>query len=48
MAGSDEGVVCQRNAKCRCRDCISSATEFSINDLKAFSSTINYGESCTI
>lgn len=44
MAGSDEGVKCSRNATCRCPDCLASSASFSLADLKAITSTINYGK----
>lgn len=44
MAGSDEGMPCQRNAKCKCPDCLASSASFSLSELKAITSTINYGK----
>lgn len=43
MAGSDEEVKCKRSMDCKCPECLAASAAFSIDDLKAFSSTISYG-----
>ena len=37
-------MACKRSMDCTCPECVAAAAAFSVEDLKQFSSTIDYGE----